>query len=104
MDSLRPIKFGYGFVANQKSLKLRFTMERATAIYNRLPAHFHPHLSCYINMKGKHVTIACVAHASSYIWPNLKQAIRLSEADVLRAKAKSIEDMLNGEPPFELPF
>jgi hypothetical protein len=104
MESLKGIRYGYGFIANQMSLKLRFTMERATAIYNRLPAHFHGHLSCYINMKGQHVIIACLAHASSYIWPALEQAIRLSEADVLRARAKRIEDNNNGEPPFELPF
>ena len=91
MDALRPIKFGYGFIANQKSLKLRFKMERATAIYNRLPAHFHQHLSCYINMKQEHVIIACVAHASSHIWFVLEQAIRLSEADILRAKAQRID-------------
>ena len=105
LESLKGIRYGYGFIASQKSMKMRFTMERATAIYNRLPAHFHVHghVSCYISMKGQHVIIACLAHASSYIWPALKQAIRLSEADVLRARAKRIEDN-NGKPPFELPF
>lgn len=90
MESLKGIRFGYGFIANQKSMKLRFTMERATAVYKRLPAHFHNHLSCYINMSGQHVIIACVAHATSHIWYALEQAIKLSEADILISKAVRI--------------
>jgi|LakMenEpi03Aug12_release.lakeMendotaPanAssembly.Ray.scaffolds.fasta_scaffold789908_2 hypothetical protein len=91
MESLKGIRFGYGFIANQKSLKLRFKMERATAIFKRLPAHFHQHLSVYINLKGEHVIIACVAHASSHIWFALEQAIILSEADIFYAKAQNID-------------
>ncbi len=98
MDALRPIRFGYGFIANQKSMKLRFTMERATVIFKLLPAHFHQHLSVFISMKG-HVTVACVAHSTSHIWQSLEQSIRLSEAYLLRAKAATIEewDRLNNQ-------
>lgn len=94
MAQLTPIKFGYGFIGNQKSMKMRFKINRATAIFRRLPAHFHQHLSVYINIKGEHVIIACVAHATSHIWFALEQAIRLSEADVLKEKAQDIIDKM----------
>lgn len=72
-------------------MKLRFKINRATAIFRRLPAHFHQHLSVYINIKGEHAIIACVAHPNSAIWSALSSAIELSEADVLREKAAIIE-------------
>jgi len=89
-DALRSIRFGYSFIATQKSLKLRFTKAMAEAIMNRLPKHFHKMLAIYTTQKQM-TFIAILAHADSAIWHAFEEAKRLAKADMLRLEADAIE-------------
>jgi hypothetical protein len=90
MDTLRAIRFGYSFIANHKSLKLRFTTPMAQAIMNRLPKHFHNQLAIYVTQKNT-TFIACLAYPQSFIWDAFEDAKRLAKADMLRTQADAIE-------------
>lgn len=89
-DALRSIRFGYSFIATQKSLKLRFTKAMAEAIINRMPKHFHKMLAIYTTQKQM-TFIAILAHADSAIWHAFEEAKRLAKADMLRTQADAIE-------------
>ena len=114
MDALRGIRFGYSFMANQRTLKLRFTTAMAEAIMNRLPKHFHKMLAIHETRKNT-TFIACIAHPDSAIWHAIEEAKRLAKADMLRLQADAIEHgmpmqlamdlaVANISPSDDLPF
>lgn len=91
--SLSALKFGYGYVANNKTVKLRFTLELATFIVKRIPAHAMRHVCVALTQdkKGNHFAyIAMVAHPESALWQILDDAGRLGKADMLRAQSENI--------------
>lgn len=89
MENLKGFKFGYSFMGNHKTMKMRYKTDMATAILKRLPAHFHQHLSVFVTTKG-YTFIACVAHQQSAIWSALDGATTLGKADMLDAKASEM--------------
>lgn len=101
MDAMKSIRFGYSFIANQKSLKLRFTTPMAEAIMNRLPKHFHAQLAIFMTRKNT-TFIACIAHPDSAIWHAIEEAKRLAKADMLRLQADAIEHGMPMQMQLEL--
>lgn len=91
--SLSTLKFGYGYVANNKTVKLRFTIEQATFIVRRIPAHAMRSIAIAITQdkKGNRFAyIALVAHPVSALWTILDDAIKYGKADLLRKQADDI--------------
>jgi hypothetical protein len=93
-DAISRLPFGFSFICNQKSLKLRFKLATAEHIMNALPKHFHSNIGTLINAKGTHCMITCLAHHNSAIWPALETAINKGKAQVLRLQADALENSL----------
>lgn len=87
-ETMKALRFGYGYSSNNKTMKMRYTHSLAQAILKRLPAQFHNQLSVAITMD--YTFIACVANSGSAIWDQLTFAIRLGKADCLRAQADQL--------------
>lgn len=92
-NAISRIKFGYGFIGNLRTLKIRFTQDKADAIIELIPAHLHKHLLiANTYRKDKHYAyIACMAHHTDYIWLALKRA--MARAEYNRATVKYLETM-----------
>lgn len=91
--SLSTLKFGYGYVANNKTVKLRFTIEQATFIVKRIPAHAMRSICIAITQdkQGRSFAyIALIAHPVSALWQILDEAVKYGKADMLRAQADNI--------------
>ena len=89
-DTIKGIRFGYSFMGQHRTMKLRFKQEMTSLILARIPKHFHKMILLYTSKQGM-TFIACIDHQQSAIWPALEQAIRLAKADSLRIKADAIE-------------
>jgi hypothetical protein len=91
--SLASLKFGYGYVANQKSVKLRFTLEQAGFIVKRIPAHAIKQVAIAVTQdkKGNNFAyLAMIAHPASALWQIFDDAVKYGKADLLRAQADNI--------------
>jgi hypothetical protein len=100
-EAIKPLRFGYGFLGQHRTMKLRFKREHAEHILERLPKHFHRSILLFTTQKGM-TFIACIEHQQSAIWPALEEAMRLAKADSLRIKADRIEFQMPEQ--IELPF
>lgn len=76
-DSIKGLKFGYGFLGSNKTIKLRYSCEKAVAIINLLPAHVAKDVMIVDTMhNGKSYSyLAYVAPPSSYAWIAISKAI-----------------------------
>ena len=90
MDAIRALRFGYSFLGQHRTMKLRFKQEMAELIMARIPKHFHKMILLYTTSK-RMTFIACIDHQQSAIWPALEQAMKLAKADSLRIQADLIE-------------
>jgi len=87
-QTMKALRFGYGYSSNNKTMKMRYTHSLAQAILKRLPAQFHQQLAVVVTMD--YTFIACIANSNSAIWDQLTFAIRLGKADCLRAQADQL--------------
>lgn len=87
VQQMQNIRFGYAFLGNHKSMKLRFKYVVAGFIMERLSKHFHNQMLVFVKNTGDYVTLACVAHQQSALWPAVESAIRLAKVDELRYEA-----------------
>lgn len=91
MQTMQQFKFGYSFLGNHKTMKLRYKYTIAKLTMDKLPKMYHKDISIYVNKGATHVTLACVAHAQSPIWNALNLAMGLAKADAMRKEADVVE-------------
>lgn len=94
VQQMQNIRFGYAFLGNHRTMKLRFKYNMASFIMQRLPKHFHNQMQVFVKMNRDYVTLACVAHQQSAIWPALEIAIKLAKVDELRYQANFQESLV----------
>lgn len=106
LSSLSRIPFGYSYIANQRAMKTRYTIDLAEAILMNIPKHFHKSLSICVttNKKGmQYCYIACIAHTDSAIWAAINKAAKLGKIYQLRALVSRKEAELEADQ-FAIPF
>lgn len=88
-DAIKGIKFGFGFIANQRTFKLRYTNIMAFDVMNLIPKHFHRDICVY--RSKTHTFLAVIAHPNSAIWAALESARISAKAASLRREADALE-------------
>lgn len=101
-DAIKGIKFGYGFMANQRTFKIRYTTAMAILVMAEIPKHFHRDICVFVSAKG-YTFLTIMAHPNHAIWQVLESARIKAKATSLRTKADMLEF---GEPiaQLDLPF
>ena len=69
-ESIRPLKYGYGFIGNASTFKTRFTSAQAEKLYNGI-SPLNRNCLCVYNTQKGHTFIAIVREPGHPIWNEL---------------------------------
>jgi len=89
LDTIRSIKFGYGFMGNNRTFKCRYSNSLAEQILSRIPEASQKLIIKHMTSNG-HTFLCVVQHASNSIWVMLERAINNAKADKLGATARQL--------------
>lgn len=123
------IKFGFSFIGNKRTLKLRFNHLTAEAILKHLANHHHDSIMLYKTQAkwtktGKYqepmIFLAAIEDSRSFFWTALENAMNMAKAELLRKKADLLDPRITAsistkieqapfrctadDDTFELPF
>jgi hypothetical protein len=85
-DSIKPLKYGYGFIASALTFKTRYKTADAERVYQAISPDNRKHLSMFYTRKGT-AFIAIVCHSGHAIWQELAYIQSVFQNEKIQAKA-----------------
>jgi hypothetical protein len=85
-DSIKPLKYGYGFIANALTFKTRYKTAEAERVYQAISPDNRKHLSMFYTRTG-HAFVAIVCHSGHPIWQELAYIQSVFQNEKIQAKA-----------------
>jgi len=85
-ESIRPLKYGYGYIASALTFKTRYKTADAERVYQAISPDNRKHLSVFCTNKG-HAFIAIACHSGHPIWQELAYMQSVFQNEKTKAKA-----------------
>lgn len=85
-DSIRPLKYGYGYICNSLTFKARYTSAQAEKLYNGI-SPLNRNCLCVYNTHKGHTFIAVVREPRHPIWNELAFMQAQFQNEKTKAKA-----------------
>jgi hypothetical protein len=100
IKDIAKLNFGFSFIGNKRTIKLRYNHLLAEAVLKHLPIHHHSKIMFYkthdkLTKKGNYqapmIFLAAIEESSSFFWTALEKAINMAKAELLRKQADLLD-------------